>query len=337
MFSGRMLPFGHSVPRGPADSGEFLIPTPRSAPLESGLHGRVAGGVGLDAASGAQSDVVAADRATRAVRVRKRWQATAIVVGGAGVLVAMLVDPVIAVAALVTGVLNTAGGGGAVVTFLALAATGVPALTAHATSQLVTPASFLSGLRPARTHRPDRRWVVAGGVGVVCGVAILTVTPPATFQTVAPWCLVAAAALVVAQSRVQQRVLRRTGWSIWSIGPTTTIFGVFVCGVYAGLIGVGTGTLAVAVLGLVPGFVHTRLSELMRVRNALLMVMAVVVAVAVAVTGLADWRLVALLVVPAAVGGWLGTKVIGRAPAWLLRAIVVATALGAAAWMTTRP
>ncbi len=337
MFSGRMLPFGHSVPRGPAESGEFLIPTPRSAPLEGELHGRAAGGVVLDAASGDQSDVVAADRAARAARVRKRWQATAIVFGGAGVLVAVLVDPLLAGAALVTGVLNTAGGGGAVVTFLALYAAGVPALTAHATSQLVTPASFLSGLRRAQTHRPDRRWVAAGGVGVVCGVAILTVTPPATFQTVAPWCLVTAAALVVAQSRVQQRVVCRTGWSIWSIGPTATICGVFVCGVYAGLIGVGAGTLAVAVLGLVPGLVHTRLSDLMQVRNLLLTVMAVVVAAAVAVTGLADWRLVALLVVPAAVGGWLGTKIIGAVPAWLLRTIVVVTALGAAAWMTTRP
>ncbi len=311
------------IERGsPADSTQFHIPSPRSAQREP--------------TAGSAADT---DHTERVARARKRLQATAIaVVGGAGLVVAVVVDPVIAAAALVTGVLNTAGGGGAVVTFLALYAAGVPALTAHATSQLVTPASFLSGLRPPRSHRPDRRWVAAGGVGVVCGVAILAVTPPDMFHTVAPWCLVAAAALVVAQGRVLQRVVRRTGWSIWSmwsIGPTASICGLFVCGVYAGLIGVGTGTLAVAVLGLVPGLVHTRLNDLMRVRNVLLTVMAVVVAAAVAVTGLADWRLVAVLVVPAAVGGWLGTQLIGRVAPWFLRAVIVATALTAAAWMIT--
>ncbi len=263
---------------------------------------------------------------------RRRTVAVALVVG-AGMLVAVVVDPVVAGAALVTGVLNTAAGGGAVVTFLALYALGVPALTAHATSQLVTPMSFLGGLRTARESRPDVRWVLSGTAGAVCGVAILAVTPPGTFQALVPWCLIPAAALVVAQGPVQ-RLVRSTGrW----IGPGTTIAAVFVCGVYAGLIGVGTGTLAVAVLGLVPGIIHAPLAELLRLRNVLLTVMAVVVAVAFALTGLADWRLVALLAVPAAVGGWLGTKIIGRLPAWLLRTLIVVTALAATAWMIGAP
>lgn len=261
-------------------------------------------------------------------------QTAAVAMGvGAGLLTVVLIDPVLAGAALVTGVLNTAGGGGAIVTFLALCATGVPALTAHATSQVVTPVSFLGGLRATGEHRPDRRWVLSGAVGAVCGVAVLAVTPPGTFQAVAPWCLLPAAALVVAQGPVQ-RLVRSTGrW----IGPTTSIAAVFGCGVYAGLIGVGTGTLAVAVLGLVPGFVHSPLNRLLRVRNVALTVMAAVVAGAFAVTGLADWRLVTLLAIPAAVGGWLGTKVIDHLPAWLLRTVIVATALAATGWLLARP
>lgn len=251
---------------------------------------------------------------------------------GVALLLVFVVDPVVAGAALVTGVLNTAGGGGAVVTFLALSAGGVPALTAHASSQVVTPVSFLGGLSAAREHRPDRRWMLSGGAGAVCGVAILAVTEPGTFQAVAPWCLLPAAALVAMQGPVQ-RLVRTSGRRI---GPTTTLAAVFVCGVYAGLIGIGTGTLAVVVCGLVPGIVHTRLAHLLQVRNVLLTVMAAVVAAAFAVTGLADWRLVALLAPPAAVGGWLGTKILGHVPAWLLRTVIVATALAGTAWLVMR-
>jgi uncharacterized membrane protein YfcA len=183
-----------------------------------------------------------------------------------------------------------------------------------------------------RDHRPDPRWVLSGTLGAVCGVAVLAVTPPATFQTAAPWCLLPAAVLVAVQEPVRRRV-KRAGWML---GPATTAVAIFVCGVWAGMIGVGTGTLAVAVLGLVPAFVCMPLPALLRTRNVLLLVMAVVVCAAFAVTGLADWTLVALLAVPAAVGGWLGTKAIGHLPAWALKSIIVATALAGTVWMVQR-
>lgn len=61
---------------------------------------------------------------------RGRWRLMAAVwlVVGAGVVAAASVHPVLAAAALVTGVLNVAGGGGAVVLFLALTASGLPPL-----------------------------------------------------------------------------------------------------------------------------------------------------------------------------------------------------------------
>ncbi|HEX2130146.1 MAG TPA: sulfite exporter TauE/SafE family protein [Actinophytocola sp.] len=232
-------------------------------------------------------------------------------------------------AAFVTGFLNTAGGGGAVVTFLALTATGVPALTAHATSQLVTPASFLGGARLVREHRPGRGPLLTGCAGTVVGVAVLTVTPPETFRAVAPWCLLPAAALVVAQEPVR-RLVARTGRSL---GPATTLAATFACGVYAGLIGVGTGTLVLAVLGLAPGFTRLPLRDLLRTRNVLLLGMALLVSVAFAVTGLVDWRLVALLLVPAALGGWLGARLVGRLPVPVLQGLVVVTAIGGTAWL----
>jgi hypothetical protein len=63
---------------------------------------------------------------------------------------------------------------------------------------------------------------------------------------------------------------------------------------------IGTGTLAV--LGLAPGFAGMPLRDLLRTRNVPLLGMAALVRIAFAVTGLVDWTLVALLVVPAAAG-----------------------------------
>lgn len=217
-------------------------------------------------------------------------------------------DPVVTGVALVTGVFNTAGGGGAILTFVALSATGVPALTAHVTSQVVTPVSFLGGVGLVRKHRPGWRTVLAGCVGAVGGVWVLAVTPPETFQAVVPWCLVPAAVLFVAQGKMRAFVERRRR----GVGAPVTVLATVACGLYTGMIGVGTGTLAVAVLGLAPVLLGMSLPTLVRTRDVLLLGMALVVSGAFALSGLVDWALAARLVPAAAVGGWLGTRLVGR-------------------------
>lgn len=242
----------------------------------------------------------------------------------------MLTDLGLMLAAFMTGVLNTAGGGGAIVTFLALTASGVPALTAHATSQLVTPVSFVSAAPLAATYPPGLAMLVTGCLGTVIGVAILAVTPPMTFQAVAPWVLVPAAVVVVVQDTVKRRLQR--GARIYD--PRIAFAAMLACGVYAGLIGVGTGTIAVGVLGLTTRWAELR--TVIRVRNVLLLGMAIVVAGTFAVTGLVDWRLAMLLAVPGLIGGWVGTQLVGRLSAPALRALVVTTALTGAAWLLLR-
>jgi uncharacterized protein len=242
------------------------------------------------------------------------------------------VNPPAVVAALVTGILNTAAGGGAIVTFLTLTALGVPALTAHATSQLVTPASFLGAARLATEHRPGTAPLVAACLGKLVGVGILGFTPPGAFSAVAPFVLVPAAVLVMVGEPVKRRVqqARRT------LGRGATAASMFACGVYAGLVGVGTGTLALVVLGLTPALAGTSLRDLLRTRNVLLLSMAVLVAGAFATTGLADWALAAQLVLPGLLGGWIGTKLVGRLPIPALQTGIVATAIAGAGWMMLR-
>jgi uncharacterized membrane protein YfcA len=253
-------------------------------------------------------------------------------VAGAGLAVSLTIDPVAVTAALGTGFFNTAAGGGAIVTFLALTATGMPALVTHATSQAVTPCSFLVALRLLRDFRPGWRLLASSCAGTLVGVAVLKATPAGTFQRLAPFFLVPAAILVVFQEPTK-RWVKRAGIVL---GSKTTAGLMFGCGIYAGLIGVGTGTLALVVLGLTPALADTPLPDLLRTRNALLLGMALLVAVAFAATGLVDWPLAALLALPGAVGGWVGTKAVGRLPVPVLQFLIAATAVGGAGWMVLR-
>lgn len=250
----------------------------------------------------------------------------------AALVVTSIVNPIAILAALVTGILNTASGGGAIVTFLALTATGVPALTAHATSQLVTPASFAGASRLATTHRPGTLLIVSGCAGTLIGVAVIAFTPQETFRSAAPFVLVPAAVLVVVQEPVK-RLIQRSGHTI---GPGATTAAMVGCGLYAGLIGVGTGTLALVVLGMTPALAGASLRDLLRTRNVLLLGMAILVSAAFAATGLADWTLAATLVLPGAVGGWIGARFVGHVPIPLLQAGVVLTAVAGAIWMVLR-
>lgn len=264
-----------------------------------------------------------------------RWGRRVAVAGlvGVGLVVTAGINPVAVGAALLTGFFNVASGGGAVVAFVALTmVVGVPALTAHATGQAATLASFLSVLGLVRSYWPGSRLLTAGCLGTLVGVAVLWSTPPATVQVVAPCVLVVSGFLVLFHGPVQRRI-ERTGWTL---GPWMTLVLTFGCGVYAGVIGVGTGTLALVVLGASRDHADGDLHRLLLTRNVLLLGMAGVVSVAFIATGLVDWPLAAVLAIPGAVGGWIGVTLIHRVPVPILRGSIAATAATAAVWMWLR-
>ena len=130
---------------------------------------------------------------------------------GVALLLVFVVDPVVAGAALVTGVLNTAGGGGAVVTFLALVR------RAACRRSPRTRAARSSRRCRFSADCPPRGSIGRTGGGC-CPVGRARSAAsrssrspePGTFQAVAPWCLLPAAALVAMQGPVQ-RLVRTSG------------------------------------------------------------------------------------------------------------------------------
>lgn len=274
-------------------------------------------------------------------RRRRAAQAGAAVAGLVAIaLVIGLVNPaagMVVVAALITGILNTAAGGGAVVSFVVLTALGVPPLTAHLCGQLITPAPFVASCGQLRQFWPGWPLLAAGCAGTLIGVGMLVVAAPQTVQAVAPAVLIAAAVVVAVQQPLTNRITRVTA----SVSRPATYGWTIACGLYAGTVGIGTGALALVVLGLAPGLTGMPLATLLRTRNVVLLGMALVVAAAITVTDLltptaVDWALVALLAAPAALGGWLGTRLVTHLPVPVLRAGLVATAVTTAAVMALR-
>lgn len=242
----------------------------------------------------------------------------------------MLSGALVAIAAFVAGVLNTAGAGGAILSFLVLTGSGVAPLTAHATNQMITPLSFLSAARAAGSSGHHIALLIIGCVGTITGVAILSTVSPAAFQSVAPWVILPAAIMVATQGSAKRRLaVQRRGRH-----PAATLAAMLGCGIYAGMIGVGTGTLLLVVLGM--GAARTSLNRLLPTRNVLCLGMAVVVACAFALTGLVDWRIAGLLAIPAILGGLVGTRLVGRLPDPVLRTGVVLTATAGALWLLLR-
>jgi len=123
-------------------------------------------------------------------------------------------DLLIAVAGLVAGFVNGVAGGGSLISFPALVATGQSALVANITSTVGIWTGYVGGVAGFRTELADQRGRVralapAALAGGLAGSLLLLVTPEGTFDALAPFLILAACALFAAQPRITAEVRRR--------------------------------------------------------------------------------------------------------------------------------
>jgi uncharacterized membrane protein YfcA len=237
-------------------------------------------------------------------------------VGGAGV-------GLLVVAAVAAGLVNAVAGGGTLISFPALVAVGLPAVTANVTNTVALCPGYFGGAlaqRDALRARVTlvRQLVPVGIVGGLTGGVLLLVTSESVFETLIPFLIFAACALLAAQTRINRYVTARHGGRGV---PKPVLFGtVFVASTYGGYFGAGLGIILLAALGVL-------LDDDLRVINALKQVLALVVnttaAVFFAVSGRVAWWAAAIMAVGALIGGNLGGRLVGRLSPQLLRAIVV--------------
>ena len=232
---------------------------------------------------------------------------------------------VIALAAAAAGAVNAIAGGGTLISFPALTALGLPAVTANVTNTVaLTPGYFGATLAQARDLRGQGRlvWLLAptAALGGLLGGLLLLLTTERLFRSLVPFLILLAAGLLAIQPRVRRWVVERRRddapprHAAWVAAP------VFAAAVYGGYFGAGLSVIILAVLGLALDDDLTRL-------NALKQVLAFAVNVAAALfflfSGRVVWTVAVVMAVGAIIGGIIGGRVAGKIAPTLLRRLVV--------------
>jgi uncharacterized membrane protein YfcA len=227
------------------------------------------------------------------------------------------------VAAIAAGLVNAVAGGGTLISFPALLAVGLPAITANVTNTVALCPGYLGGAVAQRAALRERAGLVrllvpAAAVGGLAGGILLLVTSESLFQRLIPYLIFAACGLLALQNRINRYVAsRHEGRGV----PTPILVGtVLVASVYGGYFGAGMGIILLAALGVL-------LDDDLRVVNALKQVLALVVnttaAVFFAVSGRVAWWAAAIMAVGALIGGNIGGRLVGRLSPELLRIVVI--------------
>jgi uncharacterized membrane protein YfcA len=242
----------------------------------------------------------------------------------------------IAVAGFLAGGVNAVAGGGSLISFPALVASGLPTLDANVTN---TTAVWPGYVGSAAAYREElqgqgprlRRLGVTAAVGGVVGSAILLAAPDAVFDAVVPFLVLFGSVLLLAQPRVSAYVRDRTATAR---RDAVQLHGsVFLAAVYGAYFGGGLGVIILAVLGI---FVADGLQRLNALKSAMSMVINTIALVAFAIFGPVHWLSVAIVAPASLAGGYAGARAARRLSPDALRTTVVVFGVGVAVWLFVR-
>jgi uncharacterized protein len=231
------------------------------------------------------------------------------------------------VAGVLAGVAGSVAGLASLVSYPALLAVGLPALTANVTNTValvlytVGAATFSRRELAGQAGRLRRLTLVTTAGGAV-GAALLLSTPAEVFELLVP-VLIGGASLVLL---LQPAITRRTGGMVDERRPAL-LAGVFGIGVYAGYFGAAAGVVLLALLTV---SVAEPLARLVAARNVALGLANTVAAVGFALFGPVRWAAAAPLAAGFLLGGTLGPGLVRRLPGGRLRVAIALLGLGVA-------
>ncbi|NJC69626.1 sulfite exporter TauE/SafE family protein [Planosporangium thailandense] len=236
------------------------------------------------------------------------------------------------VAGLAAGTVNAIAGGGSLVTFPALVATGLPTIAANVTNSIAVFPGYISSVVGSRHDLADlaaedpkqgRRRLLALAptaiVGTAVGCGLLLATPASAFDKVVPFLVLGAGAVLAFQPR-----LRNIVGHPHDLPPRRRLLylhGMALIGsVYGGYFGAALGVMFVAALGLV---LATTLARVSALKNALSALVGFITLLVFALFGPVDWADVAILAPATITGGYVGARLARRLPAPVLRGMIV--------------
>ena len=231
----------------------------------------------------------------------------------------MLDYMVLATAAFAAGMLNTIAGGGTFLTFPALVYTGVPVVTANATSAVAVFPGYLGGVAGFRKEiaaldpRLLIRVVIATAFGGFLGSLLLLVSTNEAFSAVVPFLLLAATLAFAFGERLQ-------GWARRRRASSGGLFATTLVAIYGGYFNGGLGIVLLALFSL---WGMRDLNAMNGLKNALSFVLSAISVATFAAAGLVSWPQAILMMVAATIGGYAGAPVAKALPRQAVRAIVI--------------
>jgi uncharacterized membrane protein YfcA len=232
-------------------------------------------------------------------------------------------------AGLAAGTVNAIAGGGSLVTFPALLATGLPSVAANVTNSVAVFPGYLGSVLGSRRDLAElsaeigRRRIVAlfptTIVGTAAGCVLLLATPGEAFDRVVPFLVLGAGAVLAFQNRLRAVVGHPHGMSQRRRALSLHCM-VLLGSVYGGYFGAALGVMLVAALGLV---LATSLARINALKNAISALVGFITLAVFALFGPVDWVDVAILAPATVTGGYAGARLARRLPAPVLRALIV--------------
>lgn len=245
----------------------------------------------------------------------------------------------LAAAGLLAGVVGSAGGITSLLSYPALLAVGLPALSANVTNLVAgvacwPGAALASQPELAGQGRWLRRWVPLSALGGALGSVLLLSTPPGTFARIVPFLVAAGSLALLAQPWLVVDPLRnergRTSGARGAVLPLV----LTAVSVYGGYFGAGSGVMTLALL-LIAAEPHMATANALK--NMLIGALTLVSALVVAAFGPVDWVAVLPLGLGMFVGSTLGPRLARRLPATLLRWLVALIGMGLAIQLWINP
>jgi uncharacterized membrane protein YfcA len=232
-------------------------------------------------------------------------------------------------AGLAAGTVNAIAGGGSLVTFPALLATGLASVPANVTNSIAVFPGYLGSVVGSRSDLAElaaeigRRRILSllstTTAGTAAGCVLLLATPGEAFDRVVPFLVLGAGAVLAFQDRMRSVVghphempARRRALSRHGV--------VLLCSVYGGYFGAALGVMLVAALGLV---LATSLARVSALKNVISAVVGLITLLVFALFGPVDWVDVAILAPATVTGGYAGARLARRLPAPVLRGLIV--------------
>lgn len=230
------------------------------------------------------------------------------------------------------GIVNGFAGGGSLITFPALIATGLPSVSANVTNSLSVVPGYAASAYGSRTDLAElvggqRRRVLAliptAVAGSVTGCALLLLAPARAFDIVVPFLVLGAAAVLAFQDRLRSMVGHPH-----DLSPRRRTLAVhcMVAGgaIYGGYFGAAMGVMMVAGLGLVIADTLARINAL---KNIISTTVGLATVVVFSLFGPVDWLSVAIVAPATIAGGYSGARLARRVPNAVLRWLIVVFAV----------